>query len=262
MADEQNPIDLSVFERLAQRFSECQAQIASSKKTHGTIESLIIEAGVTLDKAISSKEIEFEDAPHHFYYVPTKKDKSGGKRKAYDIYWLNAIYWICVNRRELFPDWPKNNAAEFLWTVRFHPDRFVEGSLEETILHTRSAVLLSVMTRWEHQCQRKEIRRSRILEVCLDLASLCEDVCSYLADMLTSKPKSAETEHENGADIKPSQLTDTENNILEALGKDTLRGPELLKKTGYDYSSHYRSILSNLVKRQILGRNSNGYYAR
>ena len=57
------------------------------------------------------------------------------------------------------------------------------------------------------------------------------------------------------------ELTDTESNILEALSSDTLTGPKLFKKAGYDNSSHYRQILSNLVKRQILGRNSKGYYA-
>jgi hypothetical protein len=61
--------------------------------------------------------------------------------------------------------------------------------------------------------------------------------------------------------LEDPELTDTESFILEALGSDTLKGPELLKKAGYDNSSHYRSILSNLVKRKILDRNSKGYYA-
>ncbi|MHC4132473.1 MAG: hypothetical protein ACYSSP_10595 [Planctomycetota bacterium] len=61
--------------------------------------------------------------------------------------------------------------------------------------------------------------------------------------------------------LKDQKLTDTESNMLEALGSDTLKGPELLKKAGYDNSSHYRAILSNLVKRYIIGRNQNGYFA-
>ncbi len=56
------------------------------------------------------------------------------------------------------------------------------------------------------------------------------------------------------------ELTDTEQNILTALGGDTLSGPDLLKRAGYDYSSHYRQILSNLRKRRILGRSAQGYY--
>jgi len=53
--------------------------------------------------------------------------------------------------------------------------------------------------------------------------------------------------------------TDTEQNILESLGNDTLRGQELLKKAGYDFSSHYRGILSNLVKRGVLEKTGSGY---
>jgi hypothetical protein len=57
------------------------------------------------------------------------------------------------------------------------------------------------------------------------------------------------------------ELTDTESNIVEALGRDTVRGVVLLKKAGYDpTSSHYRQILSNLVKRRILYRSHQGYY--
>ncbi|MHC4637808.1 MAG: hypothetical protein ACYTBV_09960 [Planctomycetota bacterium] len=56
------------------------------------------------------------------------------------------------------------------------------------------------------------------------------------------------------------KLTDTESNILEALGAETLIGAKLLTKAGYDNSSHYRQILSNLCKRKILDRNPNGYF--
>ena len=55
---------------------------------------------------------------------------------------------------------------------------------------------------------------------------------------------------------------DEEKYILEALGSDTLHGPELFNKAGYDNSSHYRGIVSNLVKRKILGKNEQGYYAK
>ncbi len=47
-------------------------------------------------------------------------------------------------------------------------------------------------------------------------------------------------------------LTDTERNIIQSLGESILKGQELLKKAGYDYSSHYKTILSNLCKREIL----------
>ena len=73
--------------------------------------------------------------------------------------------------------------------------------------------------------------------------------------------KGADTSKNMGPFTKMvSKLTDTEENILEALGSDTLRAPVLLKRAGYDNSSHYRQILSNLIKRKILGRNEHGYY--
>lgn len=55
------------------------------------------------------------------------------------------------------------------------------------------------------------------------------------------------------------QLTDTEENILEALGDRQMVGRVLLKEAGYDDSSHYRQILSNLVKRGILEKTGHGY---
>lgn len=61
--------------------------------------------------------------------------------------------------------------------------------------------------------------------------------------------------------LQNPDLTDTESNILEDLGNDILKGPELLKKAGYSNSSHYRGILSNLKKRRILGHNDKGYFA-
>lgn len=69
-------------------------------------------------------------------------------------------------------------------------------------------------------------------------------------------------------DRKPSkqrrevQLTDTEQNILQALGDAHMTGPVLLKKAGYDNSSHYRQILSNLRKRDILDHDGMGYVRR
>ncbi|MBN1509080.1 MAG: hypothetical protein JW955_19700 [Sedimentisphaerales bacterium] len=57
-------------------------------------------------------------------------------------------------------------------------------------------------------------------------------------------------------------FTDTESIILEALGSEHKTGPVLLKAAGYDYSSHYRGILSSLVKRGVLGNDDSGYFRR
>jgi len=61
---------------------------------------------------------------------------------------------------------------------------------------------------------------------------------------------------------KQENLTDTEQDIIEALGDKTMKGQELLKNAGYDYSSHYKTILSNLVKRGILENIHNKGYKR
>lgn len=58
----------------------------------------------------------------------------------------------------------------------------------------------------------------------------------------------------------PDDLTDTEKNLLQTLGTETLKGKLLIEKAGYDYEGTYRGILSNLKKRGILGHNQNGYF--
>ena len=56
------------------------------------------------------------------------------------------------------------------------------------------------------------------------------------------------------------QLNDTERYIVEALGTKTLIGEELAKKAGYPYNSNFKSTLSSLRKRDILGNKSPGYF--
>ena len=60
-----------------------------------------------------------------------------------------------------------------------------------------------------------------------------------------------------GMEVTSNNLGDA---ILKALGNAHMTGPKLLEKAGYDYSSHYRGILSNLVKRGLLGNDHTGYY--
>lgn len=61
---------------------------------------------------------------------------------------------------------------------------------------------------------------------------------------------------------RDNYLTDTEANILESLGDDTLKGPELSKKAGYKYNSNFKNILSNLRKRDILDHVTGEGYKR
>lgn len=74
--------------------------------------------------------------------------------------------------------------------------------------------------------------------------------------MVDSPPneKTAATEHTE------QKFTDTEENILEALGRDTMIGEKLAKKAGYPYNSNFKSTLSSLRKRGILGNKSPGYF--
>ena len=74
------------------------------------------------------------------------------------------------------------------------------------------------------------------------------------------KPNGQSSETAGGGRGSATGFTDTEENILEALGNEHMTGPALLRKAGYDYSSHYRQILSNLRKRGILGHDETGYF--
>jgi hypothetical protein len=56
------------------------------------------------------------------------------------------------------------------------------------------------------------------------------------------------------------ELTDTEQNIIEALDKNKMNGEPLAKKTGYPYNSNFKNTLSSLRKRGILGNKSPGYF--
>lgn len=55
-------------------------------------------------------------------------------------------------------------------------------------------------------------------------------------------------------------LNVAEENTIEALGTNTLIGGDLAKKTGYPYNSNFKSTLSSLRKRGILGNKGRGYF--
>jgi hypothetical protein len=57
-----------------------------------------------------------------------------------------------------------------------------------------------------------------------------------------------------------SSLNDTEQDIIEALGNETLTGEKLAKEAGYRYDFKFKSSLSGLRKRGILGNKSPGYF--
>ena len=55
-------------------------------------------------------------------------------------------------------------------------------------------------------------------------------------------------------------LSDTEANIVEALGTQRLTGEALAKQAGYPFNSNFKSTLSSLRKRGVLGNASPGYF--
>jgi len=64
----------------------------------------------------------------------------------------------------------------------------------------------------------------------------------------------------DGKPVAPPELNDTEENIVEALNTNTLTGEKLCNKAGYPYNSNFKSTLSSLRKRGILGNKSPGYF--
>jgi hypothetical protein len=56
------------------------------------------------------------------------------------------------------------------------------------------------------------------------------------------------------------KLSDAEQNIIEALGLETMTGEVLAQKAGYPFNSNFKSTLSSMRKRGILGNASPGYF--
>lgn len=55
-------------------------------------------------------------------------------------------------------------------------------------------------------------------------------------------------------------LSEADNNIIEALGRDTVKGEDLAVKAGYPYNSNFKTTCATLRKRKILGNKSPGYF--
>lgn len=81
---------------------------------------------------------------------------------------------------------------------------------------------------------------------------LLDNHCQAVGRLLRELPI-LEQAHGRGAD-----LTDTERDIVEALGNETLRGPEIATRSGYDYET-IRHKLPELVRRGILQKTNIGY---
>jgi hypothetical protein len=92
---------------------------------------------------------------------------------------------------------------------------------------------------------------------------LNRDVASLMYQLLAEKKKEAEQPASGHAKAEQNDrpiLSDTEQNILEALGTETMTGEVLAKRAGYPYNSNFKNTLSSLRKRGILGNKSPGYF--
>ncbi len=61
------------------------------------------------------------------------------------------------------------------------------------------------------------------------------------------------------ADPNPTNLTQLEQNILEALGDGILLTKDLAERAGYKPDSHFRGVLVSLCKRGLLVNRRPGY---
>jgi hypothetical protein len=130
--------------------------------------------------------------------------------------------------------------------------KWVNAFIEE--LGTRTLPRSAEWPVWQINRDAESVRNQ--LEVEIELVRI------GLSDRRKAVQQAAKKEKSQPANKITLNLTDTESNILEALGDSTLHGPALLEKAGYDNSSHYRAILSGLVKRNILDRNACGYHRK
>lgn len=83
-----------------------------------------------------------------------------------------------------------------------------------------------------------------------------KDVDEYLNEFSWKRRKASQPQWDKTADTK---LTETERNILEALGEGKLKGEQLAKKAGYPCNSNFKNTLSSLVKRGLLMNDRPGY---
>ena len=158
-------MDLSVFERLAKRFRQCQAEIKRGKKTSYLMERVMEAAGKAFYEAISSKAIDFENIPPWFEEEPKGNAEfydSQENMKIMDVYYWDLYWWFVV-------DWLAENQRG-IGIVRpagigiYTPERYLKKY--------HFSIFLSRVC---------GIRSQGSKATFYDVAKASEDVCSYLA---------------------------------------------------------------------------------
>ena len=167
----------SVFERLAERFSECQAEIRRGKNWFDwDISDEMFTAGKALFAKISSKEIQLGDTPDWFTKEPEgwAIDYTGQDRQfcSWDLYWLSAIKWLVKNKPDSGITFPRSIG-------RIKPG--------------------------EHLCSEKgvtgllfllQLRDEKLKRAWLGLAKASEDACLYLSGKPVIEARIAKDEAE------------------------------------------------------------------
>ncbi len=82
------------------------------------------------------------------------------------------------------------------------------------------------------------------------------DVDEFLAEFSRKRRRAIQPQQDQTVD---TNLTETECNILEALGEDKLKGDKLAIKAGYPNNINFKNTLSSLVKRGLLVNDRPGY---
>jgi len=183
----------SVFERLAERFSNCQPQIERIKAwPDWDIQDVMEAAGRKLFTAMSSGEIDLGDIPQVLKTDPKTKIEVGDSIHGYkeidvhswDWYWLAAAKWLALNNPE--PDICLRCTLE-IYAVK--PENHIPSG---------PGVVSSLMTKWQ------ELREGRRQKAFKRLATLSEDACLFLAGKLASKTKTLNTDEESETAEVPS----------------------------------------------------------
>jgi septal ring factor EnvC (AmiA/AmiB activator) len=103
---------------------------------------------------------------------------------------------------------------------------------------------------------------SNLLQLARDFVQMLEPIAKKAGQEM-SIPDDAEQnleDTEQDLDDTEQNLDDIEQDIIEALGDKTLTGAKLAKKARHPYNFKFKSSLSGLRKRGILGNKSPGYF--
>jgi hypothetical protein len=179
----------SVFDDLAERFSDCRKEIDSDKvMSDGDVPSVMFTAGKVLFTARSSNNIDLGDTPKWFRIKPEGTTTgSNGKDfvvQSWDLYWLSAIDWLADNKSD-------SGITFSLCMYGLNPERYLYIGKNITEFLT---VLL-------------QLRHEDLQRAWSQLAAASQDACSYLAREVVKEPRGGRKKKYTPAKIKNMQVS-------------------------------------------------------